>query len=127
MISFGVLYWVIPRVWNRRLAHPGWPAIHFWLATIGIVLYTVSMWAAGLTEGLEWRAFDDAGQLRYPNFVDIVHQLAPFYWLRLVGGLLYFTGAIMLAVNFFKTVTGRSVEPATGTPAAAGAEGGAVS
>ncbi|HEY6109533.1 MAG TPA: cbb3-type cytochrome c oxidase subunit I, partial [Gemmatimonadales bacterium] len=117
--------WVIPRLWNRRLAYPDWPAIHFWLATIGIVLYTVSMWAAGLTEGLEWRAFDDAGQLRYPNFVDIVHQLAPFYWLRLVGGLLYFTGAIMLAVNFFKTIAGRSVQPATEAPAAAGAEGGA--
>ncbi|HSD32513.1 MAG TPA: cytochrome-c oxidase, cbb3-type subunit I [Gemmatimonadales bacterium] len=122
MISFGVLYWVIPKVWNRRLAHPDWPAIHFWLATIGIVLYTVSMWAAGLTEGLEWRAFDDAGQLRYPNFVDIVHQLAPFYWLRLAGGLLYFTGAIMLAVNFFKTITGRTMETSTGAPAAAGTE-----
>ena len=124
MITFGVLYWVIPKVWNRRLAHPGWPAIHFWLATVGIVLYTVSMWAAGLTEGLEWRAFDDAGQLRYPNFVDIVHQLAPFYWLRLVGGLLYFTGAVLLAVNFFRTLARPAAQSA---PATAGSGAGAAS
>jgi cbb3-type cytochrome oxidase subunit 1 len=108
---------MIPRMWNRPLAHPTWATTHFWLATIGIVLYTVSMWAAGLTEGLEWRALDAAGQLKYPSFVEIVHQLAPFYWLRLVGGLMYFTGAIMLAVNFFQTIAGTTT--AAPAPAAA--------
>jgi cytochrome c oxidase cbb3-type subunit I/II len=103
MISFGTLYWLIPRLWKRPLAYPGWPTTHFWLATIGIVLYTVSMWAAGLTEGLEWRALDQAGQLKYPSFVEIVQQLRPFYWLRLLGGLLYFLGIVMLAWNFFRT------------------------
>jgi cbb3-type cytochrome oxidase subunit 1 len=117
MISFGILYWIVPKLWNKKeLAYPQWATTHFWLATIGIVLYTVSMWAAGLTEGLEWRAFDDAGQLKYPNFVDIVHQLAPFYWLRLLGGLMYFTGAIMMAVNLYKTVNGPTAAQA---PAAA--------
>ena len=81
-------------------------------------LYTVSMWAAGLTEGLQWRAFDAAGQLKYPNFVDIVHQLQPFYLLRLLGGLLFFTGAVMFAVNFVKTVSGPAAAPAP-APAAA--------
>jgi cytochrome c oxidase cbb3-type subunit I/II len=114
MISFGILYWIVPKLWSKKaLAYPQWATTHFWLATIGIVLYTVSMWAAGLTEGLEWRAFDDAGQLKYPNFVDIVHQLAPFYWLRLLGGLMYFTGAIMMAVNLYKTVNGPTTAPAT--------------
>jgi cytochrome c oxidase cbb3-type subunit I/II len=73
------------------------------------VIYTVSMWAAGLTEGLEWRAFDGAGQLKYPNFVDIVHQLQPFYWLRLLGGAMYLIGAVMMAWNFIKTVNGPAV------------------
>jgi cytochrome c oxidase cbb3-type subunit 1 len=119
MISFGTLYWLVPRLWQRPLAYPSWASLHFWLATIGIVLYTVSMWAAGLTEGLQWRAFDEAGQLKYPNFVDIVHQLAPFYWLRLLGGLLYLTGALMMAWNFFRTVSGsaRAQAPAAAVPA----------
>jgi cbb3-type cytochrome oxidase subunit 1 len=71
------------------------------------------MWAAGLTEGLEWRAVDAASQLKYPSFVDIVHQLQPFYWLRLAGGLMYFVGMLMLAWNFIKTVRGPAGEPAT--------------
>ena len=120
MISFGIIYWLVPRVWHKKLAYPQWATTHFWLATIGIVLYTVSMWAAGLTEGLEWRAFDDVGQLKYPNFVNIVQQLAPFYWLRLLGGLMYFTGAIMLAWNFYRTVRGPAEAPASVAVAAAG-------
>lgn len=106
MITFGVLYWLAPRLWNRPLAKPTWPTTHFWLATIGIVLYTVSMWAAGLMEGLMWRAVDDMGQLRYPNFTEIVNQLMPFYWMRLAGGVLYLVGAIMMAWNFILTARG---------------------
>jgi cytochrome c oxidase cbb3-type subunit I/II len=108
MISFGIMYWLIPRLWNRPLAYPGWPIVHFWLATIGIVLYTVSMWAAGLTEGLMWRALDGSGQLKYPIFVDIVHQLNPFYWMRLVGGTMYLVGAIMLGWNFLRTIRSKA-------------------
>ncbi|HXI20136.1 MAG TPA: cytochrome-c oxidase, cbb3-type subunit I [Gemmatimonadales bacterium] len=119
MISFGILYWLVPKLWQRPLAYPKWASTHFWLATIGIVLYTVSMWAAGLTEGLMWRAYDNAGQLKYPNFVEIVHQLGPFYWLRLLGGLMYLTGAIMMAWNFIRTVQGPAREAApTPVPAA---------
>src|SRR5690554_648541 len=104
MISFGTLYWLAPRLWDRPLAKPGWATTHFWLATAGIVLYTVSMWAAGLMEGLMWRAVDDAGQLKYPNFTEIVMQLEPFYWLRVLGGAMYLIGAIMMTVNFVLTV-----------------------
>ncbi len=117
MISFGTLYWLAPRLWGRELAKPAWATTHFWLATVGIVLYTVSMWAAGLTEGLEWRALDGSGLLKYPNFVDIVHQLNPFYWLRVVGGTMYLIGALMMALNFILTVRSR---PAL-VPAAAAA------
>jgi cytochrome c oxidase cbb3-type subunit I/II len=103
MISFGMLYWLAPRLWGP-LARPKWATTHFWMATVGIVLYTVSMWAAGLMEGLMWRGLDDAGQLKYPNFVEIVNQLDPFYWLRFVGGTLYLTGAVLMAINFVLTV-----------------------
>jgi cytochrome c oxidase cbb3-type subunit I/II len=120
MISFGILYWLVPRLWQKPLAFPRLATTHFWLATIGIVLYTVSMWAAGLTEGLMWRAYDDAGLLKYPNFVEIVHQLAPFYWLRLLGGLMYLTGAVMMAWNFYRTVRGPAPAPAAAPVAAMG-------
>jgi cytochrome c oxidase cbb3-type subunit I/II len=109
MISFGILYWLFPKIWKRPLAYPSWATTHFWLATIGIVLYTVSMWAAGLTEGLEWRALDTAGQLKYPNFVDIVHQLNPFYWLRVVGGAMYLIGVVMMAWNFIRSASAKAV------------------
>jgi cbb3-type cytochrome oxidase subunit 1 len=120
MITFAILYWLVPKLWNRDLAHPTWATTHFWLATIGIVLYTLSMWAAGLTEGLEWRAYDAAGQLKYPNFVDIVHQLQPFYWLRLVGGTMYLAGVIMMAWNLFKTMRGPARATAPGAVPVAG-------
>ncbi len=106
MISFGMLYWLAPRLFNKPLAYPNGPTQHFWLATIGIVLYTVAMWAAGLMEGLQWRAINDTGQLANPIFLDIVHRLQPFLWLRVLGGALYLTGAIMMAVNFWKTIRG---------------------
>ena len=86
MMSFGTLYWLVPRLWNRELAYPKMATQHFWLATIGIVLYTVSMWVAGLMEGLQWRAMNDAGQLVNPIFLDIVTRLMPYYWMRLLGG-----------------------------------------
>jgi cytochrome c oxidase cbb3-type subunit I/II len=106
MITFGILYWLVPRLWNRDLAYPGWATTHFWLATIGIVLYTVSMWAAGLMEGLMWRAVNDQGFLANPAFMDIVNQLNPFYWLRLGGGLMYLVGILMMSWNLIRTVRG---------------------
>jgi cytochrome c oxidase cbb3-type subunit I/II len=116
MISFGMLYWLAPKLWGN-LAKPKWATTHFWLATVGIVLYTVSMWAAGLMEGLMWRAVDDAGQLKYPNFVEIVDQLDPFYWLRVLGGTLYLIGVIMMAWNFVLTVRASRASRAATSPA----------
>lgn len=104
MMGFGTLYWLVPRLWNKPLHSTPLATMHFWMATIGVVLYTVAMWGAGLTEGLMWRAIDDAGQLQYPIFVDIVARLAPFYWVRVIGGTLYLTGVFLMAYNFTKTV-----------------------
>ncbi len=106
MITFAILYWLTPRLWKRRELHSVSAATaHFWLATIGIVLYIVSMWAAGLTEGLMWRAVDSGGLLQYPNFVDIVHRMDPFYWIRFLGGTMYLVGAILCGWNLIMTVT----------------------
>jgi cbb3-type cytochrome oxidase subunit 1 len=120
MISFGMLYWMVQNIWKRDLAHPAWATHHFWLATIGIVLYTVSMWAAGLMEGLQWRALNDGGQLANPFFVDITRRLSPFLWLRLLGGTMYLAGVVMMAINFWQTIRGPDVRAAAPTPVAAG-------
>ncbi len=111
MMSFGMMYWMAPRLWNRPLARPSWATQHFWLATIGIVIYTVAMWAAGLMEGLQWRAINETGQLAHPIFLDIVLRLTPFYWMRLAGGTMYLLGAIMMAVNFWMTARGPAPSP----------------
>lgn len=103
MVTFGMIYWLVPRLWGRPLHYASWATTHFWLATIGIVLYVVSMWVAGITQGLMWRAIDADGLLQYPTFIDTVLRLMPFYWIRLVGGLMYLTGMVMLVWNVLKT------------------------
>ncbi len=122
MMSFGTLYWLVPRLWNRPLAHPSWATHHFWLATIGIVLYTVSMWVAGLMEGLQWRAVNEVGQLAVPSFLDTVHRLMPYYWMRLVGGVLYLAGAVLFTVNLIRTIRGPAPEGAMEVPVPAAAD-----
>ncbi len=120
MIGFAMLYWLLPRLWNKPIWRPGWVTSHFWLGTIGIVLYTVAMWAAGLTEGVQWRALNEVGQLKYPVFLDVVRMLRPFYWMRLVGGTMFLAGAIMMMINFFKTIGGPdSAAETASTPQAA--------
>jgi cytochrome c oxidase cbb3-type subunit I/II len=102
-LVFGMVYWLIPRLyqtplWSRRLAEAP-----FWVGTIGILLYIVSIYAAGLTQGLMWLAFDEAGYLKYGDFVETSVRLIPMYWVRIIGGLAYVAGALMLGVNMFMT------------------------
>ncbi|MBP9837671.1 MAG: cytochrome-c oxidase, cbb3-type subunit I [Proteobacteria bacterium] len=103
-VAFGMIYWLIPRLWKVEMYSKKLMSTHFWIATIGIVLYMTSMWASGITQGLMWRAFDSQGFLKYKEFVETVTQLKPFYWLRLVGGLLYIAGVVIMMYNFAKTV-----------------------
>ena len=118
MAAFAMLYWLVPRLWQRKLHSEALATTHFWLATIGIVLYVVAMWGAGITQGLMWRAVDEGGQLVYSNFMDTVLQLLPFYWIRLFGGLMYLGGLLLMAFNFIKTVRGGAHAPApVATPA----------
>ena len=109
-MTFGMLYWLVPRLfqtelWSKRLA-----TTHFWLGTIGIVLYIVPIYVAGLTQGLMWRAIDDAGKLSYPDFVETLSAIIPMYWIRSLGGLLYLAGAIMALVNLVGTWRARPAQ-----------------
>ncbi|MDB4960087.1 MAG: bifunctional cbb3-type cytochrome oxidase subunit [Myxococcales bacterium] len=100
---FGMIYWLVPRLYQTTLHSKKLATTHFWVATIGIVLYVVSMWAAGITQGLMWRAFDETGRLQYPDFLQTVTRLVPMYWVRALGGSLYIAGLLIGAYNIFKT------------------------
>jgi cytochrome c oxidase cbb3-type subunit I/II len=102
-MTFGMIYWLMPclfqtKLWSKKLAE--W---HFWVGTIGILAYVIPIYAAGVTQGLMWRAFDETGRLQYPDFVETVTRLMPMYWIRVVGGLLFIAGTIMLIVNAIMT------------------------
>lgn len=103
-IAFGMIYFLIPRLWHTTMWSARLVVTHFWISTVGILLYVVSMWSAGITQALMWREFTPEGTLKYPEFVETVTQLIPFYWLRVVGGLLYFAGLILMVINVWKTL-----------------------
>ena len=125
----GVLGWVVfmimaalfhmaPRMYKRELYSKSLIETQFWLQTVGIVFYFTSMWIAGITQGMMWRAYDQYGSLVY-SFIDTVEVLHPYYTLRAVGGLLFLTGFFMFAYNMYKTATcGRVLdkEPANASP-----------
>jgi cytochrome c oxidase cbb3-type subunit I len=105
LITFGALYWLVPQLWSRAKMYSSklieW---HFWLATLGIVLYITAMWVSGIMQGLMWRAYDELGFLQY-SFVETVAAMHPYYAIRVLGGVLYLTGALLMAWNVFKTIT----------------------
>ncbi len=100
---FGMTYYLAPKLWNTKLYSYRLANTHFWLATIGMLLYVVAMWTAGLTQGMMWFSTDQDGLLRYPQFIDTVLALKPLYWIRTVGGLMYLVGAIICIYNVWKT------------------------
>jgi len=103
LISFGALYHMVPVLWNKKdLYSNKLVSTHFWLATIGIVLYITSMWIAGIMQGLMWRSYDDMGFLQY-SFVEVVKSLHPLYVTRALGGIFFLTGAAVMAYNLYKT------------------------
>ncbi|MFL6699231.1 MAG: cytochrome-c oxidase, cbb3-type subunit I [Vitreoscilla sp.] len=105
LISMGSLYYLVPRMFGRTAMYSVKAiSLHFWIATIGIVLYIASMWIAGVMEGLMWRAINTDGTLTY-SFVETVKATFPFYVVRLCGGLLYLSGMLVMAWNVFKTAT----------------------
>lgn len=103
-IAFGMIYWLIPKLWKVPLHSSRLAVVHFWTGTIGIVLYITSMWTSGITQGLMWRAFNENGTLKYPDFIETVTKLIPFYWIRALGGALYLVGLLIMVYNFWMTV-----------------------
>jgi cytochrome c oxidase cbb3-type subunit I/II len=107
---FGMTYWLVPRLYQTKLYSKKLASMHFWFATIGIVMYVVAMWASGITQGLMWRAFDESGRLQYPDFLETVTRLVPMYWMRAFGGGLYITGLGIAIYNIIKTWQTRPAE-----------------
>jgi cytochrome c oxidase cbb3-type subunit 1 len=114
-MTIGSMYALIPKLWGRKEM---WSVrlidLHFWIATIGVVLYVAAMWIAGVMQGLMWRALNADGTLTY-TFVESLKATYPFYAVRLLGGLMYFTGMLIMLYNVIRTVS----EPELGTAPAA--------
>ena len=107
MISIGSMYYLIPRLFGQtQMASMRLVTLHFWVATIGIVLYIAAMWIAGVTQGLMWRAVNPDGTLTY-TFVESTKASMPFYYIRLLGGTLYLSGMFLMAWNVIKTIAGQ--------------------
>jgi cytochrome c oxidase cbb3-type subunit I len=107
MMSIGALYSLIPRLMGEKLMHSVKAVdVHFWVSTIGIVLYISSMWIAGVMQGLMWRAFNDDGTLTY-TFIETIAATKPYYAIRLLGGTLFLAGMFVMAWNTWKTMAGK--------------------
>jgi cytochrome c oxidase cbb3-type subunit 1 len=105
-VSFGAIYYLVPKLWGReRLYSLRMVNTHFWVATIGIVLYITAMWVSGIMQGLMWRAYDSLGFLQY-SFVETVQSMEPFYIIRAAGGGLFVLGSLFMVYNVWMTIKG---------------------
>jgi cytochrome c oxidase cbb3-type subunit 1 len=105
LITFGTFYYLVPKLAGRPLASVGLANAHFWLALAGTMLYILSMWAAGVSQSLLWLSLDQNGEVQY-SFVEVMRAISPYYALRLLGGVLFLAGALLMAVNLVKTFAG---------------------
>jgi cytochrome c oxidase cbb3-type subunit I/II len=118
-LTFGVLYWLIPRIYKTELYSKKLAGFHFWIGTLGILFYAVPMYWAGFTQGLMWKEFTPEGLLKYPNFLATTLQIIPMHVLRSIGGALYLIGVIAMTYNLAKTMLGAKLlanEPAEAMP-----------
>ncbi len=102
-LTFGMLYWLIPRIFNTNLYSKKLANTHFWLGTLGIVFYASAMYWAGLTQSLMWKEFTPLGILQYPNFLETVLQIVPMYIIRSIGGVIYLAGVVLMVYNLILT------------------------
>lgn len=103
-LTFGMLYWLLPRMFNTKIHSVKLANVHFWVGTLGILFYSIPMYWAGWTEASMWKQFNEAGELVYPNYLEIVTQIMPMHYMRAFGGTLYFVGMLILVYNIVKTV-----------------------
>lgn len=110
LISFGALYHMVPILWKKKdLYSIKLVNLHFWIASIGIVLYISAMWVSGIMQGLMWRSYNEMGFLQY-SFVESVVAAHPMYLMRAFGGVLFLTGALIMAYNFYKTINSKELD-----------------
>ena len=121
MVSFGAIYCLVPWLWKRKglysLRLVEW---HFWISTIGILLYITAMWVSGITQGLMWRAYDKLGFLQY-SFIETVEAMKPYYVIRAFGGVLFLIGGFIMAYNVWRTVRGDAIQDLQDQPRVAAA------
>lgn len=103
-LIFAMMYYLVPRLWKTELYSQKLATAHFWTGFMGIIIYYVSMVAAGVTQGLMWKAIDSNGALVYPDFVETVMRIVPLYWARVFGGTLYLSGFLMMVYNLYRTI-----------------------
>jgi cytochrome c oxidase cbb3-type subunit I/II len=103
MLTFGMIYWLLPRLYKTELWSVKLANTHFWLATTGMLFFALPLYFAGITQSLMWKQFTEDGFLKYANFMETVVQILPMYHFRLLGGLMYISGIILLVINVIKT------------------------
>jgi cytochrome c oxidase cbb3-type subunit I/II len=103
-LTFGMLYWMIPKLFNIKLYSKKLANVHFWLGTLGIVMWVIPMWWSGITQSLMWKEFTELGLLKYPNFLETVLQIVPMYIIRAMGGTLYLISFLIMVYNLIVTI-----------------------
>lgn len=110
-LTFGMIYWLVPKMFKTTLYSKGLANFHFWIGTLGIILYALPMYVAGFTQALMWKEFNPDGTLVYGNFLETVTQIIPMYWMRAIGGSLFIVGMLIMVYNVIVTIRkGSSVE-----------------
>jgi cytochrome c oxidase cbb3-type subunit I/II len=104
-LAFGMIYWLIPRLFKTKLFSVGLVNVHFWIGTLGIILYALPMYVAGFAQASMWKQFNPDGSLVYGNFLETVTEIMPMYWMRAIGGTLYISGMLVLVYNVIMTVS----------------------
>ena len=99
-----MLYWLVPKLVKSNIYSTKLANAHFWIGTLGIVLYAIPMYVSGFTQAAMWKQFNPDGTLVYGNFLETVTQIIPMYWMRAIGGTLYLVGALLMGYNLYKTI-----------------------
>lgn len=116
-LTFGMLYWLVPRLYKTKLHSVKLASVHFWIGTLGIILYAIPMYWSAFRTYFMWQTFTPEGQLQY-QFMDVVMSVKPFYILRALGGTIYLTGAVLMGYNLIKTVKSGSFQATVDAEAA---------
>lgn len=108
-MSFGIIYYIVQKIFKTQLYSKKMTEIHFWLGTLGIILYVIPMYISGITQGLMWKEFNPDGTLKWKNWLDTVNAIRPYFLLRIIGGTLYITGFILMLVNIISTIRNKNL------------------